>query len=306
MRTAYMPADSKPILVDLSYKGLIRVSGADAVPFLQGQLSTDIEKLTPEVSQLSSWSNAKGRVVAIMRMFRRDDDIYLALPASMKASVLKRLSMYVLRAKVTLADAGDEIASLALIGTEALALLAQAGIPVPERVNDLTSAGTLQAIRTYGEPRYFIYGPTAELAGLKGRWESATTPGSEDAWALGKILAGEPTIYPETSEHFVAQMLGLEELGGIDFRKGCYTGQEVIARAHYRGGVKRHLARAQCETDLVLKPGMEIHGVEQDAPVAEIVDARHDDAGVWQMLVVIQDDFRGVPLVIGSAPVTLA
>ena len=286
---------AQPILTDLSYKGLIRVSGPDAVAFLQGQFSTDIEKLTPDVSQLTSWSNAKGRVVAILRVFRRGDDIYLALPGSMKAAVLKKLSMYVLRSKVTLADAGDELVSLALIGKEADGLLIQAGIPVPEQVNHLTTMGSVQAIRSYGEPRYFVYGPTVELTALKARWVSDTTPGSEDAWALGKILAGEPTIYPETSEHFVAQMLDLEQLGAIDFKKGCYIGQEVIARAHYRGGVKRHLARAVCQGAVTLKPGDEIHA--QGSSVAEVVDAQRDETGTWQMLAVVQDDFRNSALV---------
>lgn len=302
-----MPADSKPILVDLSYKGLICVSGADAVPFLQGQFSTDIDKLTPEVAQLSSWSNAKGRVVAIMRMFRRDDHIYLSLAASLKSMVLKRLSMYVLRSQVKLADAGDGMSTLGLIGQGAPALLDQAGIPVPPGLNGVTRGDGVQAVHVHGDvPRYLIYAGAETLRALQRRWEPATTPGTEDSWALHKILAREPTVYAETSEHFVAQMLGLEELGGIDFKKGCYTGQEVIARAHYRGGVKRHMVRAACQTTSMLKPGMEIHDVEQDAPVAEIVDARRDEAGVWQMLVVIQDDFRSVPLTIGAAPVTLS
>ena len=299
--------DPETILIDLSYKGLICVSGADAVPFLQGQLSTDVEKLTPEFSQLSSWSNAKGRVVAIMRVFRHDDHIFLSLAASLKSAVLKRLSMYVLRSRVKLADAGDGMSTLGLIGQDAPALLHQAGIPVPPGLNAMTRGDGIQAIHLHGElPRYLIYGSAEILRTLQRRWEPATTPGTDDSWALHKILASEPTIYTETSEHFVAQMLGLEELGSIDFQKGCYTGQEVIARAHYRGGVKRHMVRAACDTGTMLKPGMEIHDVEQDSPVAEIVDARRDEAGVWQMLVVIQDDFRSAPLMIGAAPVTLS
>src|SRR5690348_2071626 len=214
----------KTILIDLSYKGLICASGADVVPFLQGQLSTDIEKLTPDVSQLSSWSNAKGRVVVTLRLFRRSDGIYLAVPAGLKSAVLKRLSMYVLRSKVTLTDAGNDLSLLGVIGAGAPMLLSQAGIPVPAQVNDLTTAGAIQAIRMHGEARYFICGPAAELAALKRRWDSATVPGSEEDWALQKVLAGEPTVFAETSEHFVAQMLDLDRLGAVDFRKGCYIG----------------------------------------------------------------------------------
>ncbi|HSN17180.1 MAG TPA: folate-binding protein, partial [Gammaproteobacteria bacterium] len=142
-----------------------------------------------------------------------------------------------------------------------------------------------------------------ELTALKERWEAARTAGDEDSWALGKILAGEPTVYPETSEHFVAQMLNLDQLGAIDFKKGCYIGQEVIARAHYRGGVKRHMLRAACESTSSLRPGDEV--LAQGSPVGEVVDARRDASGIWQMLAVIQDDFRTAPLDISGAPMTL-
>jgi hypothetical protein len=288
-----------PTLTDLSYKGLIRASGTDAVAFLQGQLSTDIERLTPTATQLTSWNTAKGRVVTLIRLFRRGEDIYLAMPAGLKALVLKRLSLYVLRSKVTLTDAGSELHCLGLTGEGGAALLAQADIPVPSRVNDVASFEMLQVLRLYGEevPRYVLYGPEDKLAALKRRWVSATMPGTEDDWALCRILIGEPTIHPETSEHFVAQMLDLDKFGGIDFKKGCYIGQEVIARAHYRGGVKRHLARAESQTTARIKPGMDIHVKGQDSPIAEVVDARLDAKGLWQMLIVIQDGFREADLV---------
>src|SRR5690348_14432321 len=135
------------ILTDLSHEGLIRTRGADAVSFLQGQLSTDIEALGTATSQLSSWNNAKGRVVSLLRLFRRSEDIYLVLPAGLKAAVLKRLSMYVLRSKVTLTDASDEFGRLGLIGEGAPALLAQTDIPAPTSSDDITSTGAIQAIR---------------------------------------------------------------------------------------------------------------------------------------------------------------
>jgi folate-binding protein YgfZ len=293
-----MPTDAKTILVDLSYKGLIRASGPDAVAFLQGQISTDIEKLTSTTNQFSSWNNAKGRVVTLLRVYRRGDDIYLGLPAALKATVLKRLSMYVLRSKVQLTDASDELHCLGLLGEGAGGLLEQAGIPVPARTDAATAIESLTALRLSGEaPRYVVYGPADVLAGLQKRWASDAAIGTEGDWALRRILAGEPTVHPETSEHFVAQMLDLDKLGGIDFKKGCYIGQEVIARSHYRGGVKRHLARASSHTEAPLKPGMEIHARGHDTPVAEVVDARRDAQGVLQMLLVVQDEFRGAELV---------
>ncbi|HLW73917.1 MAG TPA: folate-binding protein, partial [Gammaproteobacteria bacterium] len=217
------------ILTDLSHAGLIRVEGNDAVPFLQGQLSTDIEKLTPDVCQLSSWNNAKGRVVTLLHLFRLDDAIYMALPTAFAAPVLKRLSMYVLRSKVNLTDATDTLARFGLAGPGADELLAEAGIDVPMAVYGITQRRGVQAIRLHGAaPRYTI---KAHVDTLMGLWEKLETrgvrPADNDAWALAKILAGEPSVFPETSEHFVAQMLDLDKLGAVDFKKGCYIGQEV-------------------------------------------------------------------------------
>ena len=286
------------VLTNLDGESLIRVSGVDAVPFLQGQLSTDVEKLTSATSQFSSWNNAKGRVVTLLRVFRRGEDVYLALPIGLKAAVQKRLSMYVLRSKVTLTDAGD-LVGLGLSGENATSLLTQAGIQPPPTADSVTEAGGIQVVHLFGPtPRFALYGSSDAIAGLKKKLEATgTVQGNKEQWALHKILAGEPTVYSETSEHFVAQMLDLDTLGGIDFKKGCYTGQEVIARAHYRGGVKRHLARASSQTTVALKPGADIHALGQDSPVAEVVDARLDVHSLWQMLLVVQDDFRDKDLV---------
>ena len=298
------------LLSDLSHAGLIRVEGIDAVEFLQGQLSTDIEKLTADTCQLSSWNNAKGRVTALLHLFWQDDAIHMALPGPLLAPVLKRLSMYVLRSKVTLKDASDTLARFGVAGTGAAALLAKVGIHVPASIYGVTNREGVQVIRLHGHvPRFTIKAPSPKLIAL---WEEVerlgTQPANEDAWALAKIQAGEPSIFPETSEHFVAQMLNLDALGAIDFKKGCYIGQEVIARSHYRGGVKRHMLRGQSTAKADLKPGMELNLEGGETPVAEIVDARRDAGGIWQMLLVVQDDHKDSGLVhaASGAAVTLS
>lgn len=292
-----MAADT--LLTDLSHAGLIRVEGTDAVAFLQGQLSTDIEKLTADNCQLSSWNNAKGRVVALLHLFLYDGAIYMALPEPLVAPVLKRLSMYVLRSKVMLTDATDTLARFGVTGAGADVLLAKAGIKVPSAVNGVIDRDGVQIIRLHGEtPRYTVKAPVPKLIAL---WEElerlGTKPTNADAWSLAKILAGEPSIFLETSEHFVAQMLNLDVLGAIDFKKGCYIGQEVIARSHYRGGVKRHMLRGRSPATADLRPGMELQLKGGDSPVAEVVDARRDAGGIWQMLLVVQDDHKDAELV---------
>lgn len=300
---------SDTLLTDLSHAGLIRIEGADTIPFLQGQFSTDIEKLTADSCQLSSWNNAKGRVVTLAHLFLYDGAMYMALPAPLVASVMKRLSMYVLRSKVSLSDATDTLARFGVTGAGAGALLAKAGIEAPAAIHAVTNRDGVQTIRLHGQmPRYTVKASVPKLIML---WEQlerlGTRPANADAWALAKIMAGEPSVHPETSEHFVAQMLDLDKLGAVDFKKGCYTGQEVIARSHYRGGVKRHMHRARSEGATDLKPGVELHAKGGDTPVAEIVDARRDEKGVWQMLLVVQDDYQDAELVhaTSGAAVTL-
>lgn len=305
-----MHPDPAAYFTDLSQDGLIRVSGTDAVAFLQGQLSTDVEKLTSTSSQFSSWSNAKGRVVTLLRIFRRGDDIYLSLPAAMLASVQKRLGMYVLRSKVKLEDASGALSRLGLVGSDAPGLLRQIGLEAPAVVDGMAETQGIQIIRLHGElPRYLMVGPADAIAALRqGLGSAGAQTGDADAWTLAKIQVGEPTVYPETSEHFVAQMLDLDKLGGIDFKKGCYIGQEVIARAHYRGAVKRHMVRATSHSTVPLRPGADIHAADQEAPVAEVVDARLDPSGTWQILMVLQDEVREAALVhaFSGAEVTLS
>lgn len=288
------PAAAVDILADLSHESLIAVDGADSRAFLQGQLSTDIDALTPEISQLSSWSTAKGRVVSVLRVLQYDDRILLMMPRSLQATVLKRLSMYVLRSRVTLSDTTGELVHFGLAGDNAARILESAHLPAPIAVNAAAKHDGARIVRLHGTtPRFLIAGPAAVLMAA---WKTLSTagavPAGEARWALHRILAREPSIYPETSEHFVAQMIGLEELGAVNFRKGCYIGQEIIARAHFRGTVKRHMVRARCDSEEAIPAGSMIRGSGSEQPVAEVVDARQPPAGGQEMLIVIQDEHR--------------
>ncbi|MDE2090477.1 MAG: folate-binding protein YgfZ [Gammaproteobacteria bacterium] len=286
------------ILADLSMEGIIRVDGMDAGPFLQGQLSTDVLTLTPLTSQLSSWNNSKGRVVTLLRLWELGGAIHLALPRSLTVPVLKRLTMYVLRSKVTLTDTSDALVHFGIAGRAASATLTACGWTAPTAPNTVAVKDGVTLTRLHGElPRFVFMGEPGKMQSM---WDALKAKGAHpvgaDGWALLRILAREPVIYPETSEHFVAQMLGLEELGAIDFKKGCYIGQEVIARAHYRGGVKRHMLRVEAKTEASLKAGMALHTADDGQPSAEIVDARRDPAGTWQLLVVVRDEHRTMNL----------
>lgn len=253
----------------------IRARGADVDSFLQGQLSNDLRALEPGRAQLSSYNSPKGRMLAVLTLLRSaDGGVDIELARELLEPVLKRLRLFVLRAKVTLA-AGDE-RSLGLVGAGAADTLRALGLPVPARPLDWVEARGLRVLRRFGaEPRYSLIGSAEALAALGS--VPATGTGL-DPWARARIRAGEPVVVAATQDHFVAQMANLDELGGISFTKGCYTGQEIVARLHYLGQLKRRLFVCRGHGPLPA-PGHDVHVDGQDQAVGEIVEAAADGDG---------------------------
>ena len=223
MEKALPAAPAATVLSDL---GALRVQGADAVRFLQGQLSNDVSRLDRAHPQLTGLHNPQGRVVALMRLVSLGaDDVLAILPRELVPAVVTRLSKYVLRAKVKIYEASADWRVTGVTGSPKW--------QPPLREQD-------RAILVSSDPsRWWIVSPAADPPG------EVASLGLMDreCWRAADIAAGLPQVYSSTSEVFVAQMLNLDELGGIAFDKGCYTGQEVIARAHYRGRVKRRIQR---------------------------------------------------------------
>ncbi|HET7922016.1 MAG TPA: folate-binding protein [Gammaproteobacteria bacterium] len=297
---------AETLAADLSPLGLLRVDGADARTFLQGQLSTNLNTLRAEQGQFSSWNSPRGRVLTLLHVFLHDDAVHLALPHGLLITVMQGLGRYVLRAKVTLADASDTLVRIGLAGTSAPAQLARLGLSVPQDRWATATQDGITLMRLHGEPpRYVCHGSATRLIELAAALDGHVHWGQADDWALTGIRAGEPVIYPETSDQFVAQMLALDALGGIDFKKGCYTGQEIIARAHYRGRVKRHLARMSLQGSARFVPGTVIQSAGQNAGV--LLDARPETDGTQAALAVMQEEqLDGTSFRIGGdAPVVV-
>jgi folate-binding protein YgfZ len=234
-------------LFDLTHLGLIGVSGPDTDSFLQGQVTNDLRELTEGHSHLSSHCSAKGRMLASFRMLRRAGAVYLQLPADSAGPLLKRLQLYRLRARVELTDATAELVCIGLAGDCAGAALAATAGPVPERDNDVTHHQGISLVRVAGPvPRFLVLGPAERLTGL---WTALREQGARragpDAWTLLNIRAGLPSVYEATREAFVPQMTNLQLVDGVSFTKGCYTGQEVVARMQYLGKLKRRMYRAE-------------------------------------------------------------
>lgn len=285
------PVEAECALVDLSHLGLLAVSGSEAASFLQGQLTNDIQGLSGNRSQLAGHCSPKGRMLASFRVFKTDDTFYLQLPRARVDAVVKRLRMYLLRSKAAVEDASDRFVAIGIAGDCAPSSLASRLEAIPDRDNGVTRSGETIVIRVPGPaPRFEILGPATPVQAL---WDGLATDASvanADYWSLLNIRAGIPSVFPQTSEAFVPQMANLQILDGVSFKKGCYTGQEVVARMQYLGKLKRRMYRAQVSTDRPPLPGDELHrpSSSPEKAAGKIVDARINGNGDYELLAVVE------------------
>jgi folate-binding protein YgfZ len=236
--------------------GVLAFRGADAARFLQGQLSADIEKLAPGTSTFAGFHNPQGRVIALLAVAAGagPDELFALLPRELAAGVAQRLAKFVLRAKVRIVDESAQWRALGFSGESTLSAAAR------------FSWGMRRVLLVKDVPAH-------------------DDPVAREAWERADIAAGLPQVYAATSETFVAQMLNLDLLGGaIAFDKGCYTGQEVIARAHYRGRVKRRLQRWHNFSATRLAPGQATRSGDGRALV--VVRVASDGPGAQEVLAV--------------------
>ncbi|WP_426197075.1 YgfZ/GcvT domain-containing protein [Massilia sp. DWR3-1-1] len=227
--------------------GLIGVDGDDAASFLHNQLTNDVLHLGTGEARLAGYCSPKGRLQASMLAWRSPETVFLLLPRELQASLQKRLSMFVMRAKARLRDAGEGVVTLGVGGAGAEAALREVlGVLPggPYGKNDSDAGTVIRVADAFGAPR-FLWLTTASAAraaidGLRARLAF----GGDQAWALSSIHAGVPLITVKTQDQFVPQMVNFELLGGVNFKKGCYPGQEIVARSQYLGKLKRRTALA--------------------------------------------------------------
>ena len=230
--------------------GLIRASGGDAQSFLQGQLTNDLSKLPAGQARLAGHCSAKGRLLASFVVWPAGPDTWLlACSADLLPQALKRLSMFVLRAKCTLSEVSAELSLWGLSGAQALAWLGDAAPAAPWALATIPATAAAggpvagaQAVRlpdALGQPRFLYLAPTAAAA-------PALPELAPEVWRWLEVASGVVRICAPTAEAFVPQMVNFELVGGVDFQKGCYPGQEVVARSQYRGTLKRRGALLAC------------------------------------------------------------
>lgn len=277
----------------LAHLTTIGIQGSDARTYLQGQLSADLRKLTPQHAQLASCNSAQGRVQAIMTLVEYADGILAIVPTVMVERLLPRLRAYVLRAKVTVMHNTD----YALVPWTTTQAAGFAATPLRE-AGGCAAHGAQKLLRWWSaEERYLLLTPRSAIA-ADSPIGADNSLESDACWRRADIAAGIPQVYPQTTESFVAQMLNLDLLGGISFDKGCYTGQEIIARTHYRGTIKRRMLRfsAKCVPPL---PGVRLlcgtqHAGEVVSASAGAAHSRSD----CELLAVVSLDVADRPLVL--------
>lgn len=293
---------------------LIAARGPDARKFLHGQLSQDVLGLAADRVALAGFHNPQGRALAILRLVPlAEDALLLVLPAELAATVTQRLRRFVLRAKLTLEDASAQWLRVGLAGPAATAALAAAGLAVESPViGALARRPGCLAWRHALAPERFIV--LAEAAtGLPVDWPAPQADAARD-WQAADVASGLPQVHAATSEAFVAQMLNLDALDGVSFTKGCYTGQEVIARAHYRGRVKRRLQRFRsvAPPSSPLRPGDSLSLADgRGARVVEVAtlgDGRVEFLAVAALAGATVDDdaSTAVAPAVGGSPATVA
>ncbi|MGZ8245160.1 CAF17-like 4Fe-4S cluster assembly/insertion protein YgfZ [Methylomagnum sp.] len=287
------PGDSNPSadqgVCALPGYGLIKISGEDAETFLQGQTTCDVKALASGHSRQGAFCTPKGRVIANFRLLRSEQGFYLLLAANMAATVRKRLHMYVLRSKVVVEDLSPDWGILGVIGAGFEPELAALGVTLPDEPEAWITGPDHFALRLNdGRGLIAATADTATRLGL-GLVEKLA-PLSPTLWRLRNIEAGLPEISAAITEEFLPQMLNLDLLGGIGFKKGCYTGQEIVARTHYLGQLKRRMFRLRCQGEAELAPGALIYDISTQAEpknVGQVVMAAPEASAIQQILAVI-------------------
>ena len=252
-------AEDSNVICDLSHFSTVVVAGGDAAEFMQGQFTNDVDKVDDHHSQLSAFCNNKGRMVANFRLFRYQQNYFINMRQDLVDKSLEHLQNYILRAQVAIQDVSEQLVHIGISGKDAESIVGDFIENPGTDADSLSQNEDYIAIRAAGSvPRYEIFcSADKAMAFWQGVSEKASTVNS-DYWDLLNIRSGIPFIDSNTSEEFVPQMANMELINGVSFEKGCYTGQEIVARTHYLGKQKRRTYHIGIDTDTKPKPGEQL------------------------------------------------
>lgn len=260
------------MVYELSHLGFIKISGKDAKKFLQGQLTCDVELVTASNTCLGAHCNPQGRIISLFYLFLLDESYYLLMPKTLIPLAMAALKKYAVFFKTELSDASTEMLA---IGCQDL---------LAENIGHLM----LISIPT-DNSRFMLVGESSAIKSTLN--QLPTQRGPIENWKLLDIKNGIPTIYPETSGKFLPHDINLAKLQAISFDKGCYTGQEIIARMQYRGKSKNHMYQAHVICDTPPQPGADIYSLvkEEIKPSGILVAAGYEGYNNYYVLIITNE-----------------
>ncbi|MGC1854989.1 MAG: hypothetical protein WA659_06435 [Candidatus Aquirickettsiella sp.] len=271
--------------IDLIDLGVIRISGKDAMPFLQGQLTCDLEEINAEQSRLGAHCDVKGRIVAIFRLFFYQNDYYFLVQQSTLPLLLTSLQKYAVFSKVVLKEVSEDWQKIGLYGPSIKNLLNDHELYLVKE-NGVTESDHKLSLSIPGSiPRAILLAPVSESIDFI---DSQFDQQSVNHWHLLDIMSGISTIYPETSGQFTPHQLNFPEIGGVSFNKGCYIGQEIIARTHYLGKSKSRLYRIRFLANNPSLPGTPLLDYEQKTEKGTLIMCANEQDNRYQALVCLQ------------------
>ena len=278
-------------ICDLSHYGLLKITGPDASKFLQGQLTCDVTKVTNLSSRLGCYCNPQGKVIASFLIFLVNNAYFLFLPKSMVVILQSALQKYSVFSKVTVAP-DNEFIMIGLTGTAIATFVSRSNYEVPAEITGVSQTRGLTCIKFPGlYPRFACI---ATFATIKSLWLELIRdliPSTDTVWHYNDILSGIANIYPESQSQFLPHRINYHLINAVDFKKGCYVGQEVIARLHYRGILKHHMYLYEVTNALSLLPGLAVSSSDQNTIVGYIIDAIEVDPQQWIALIIMQIDY---------------
>lgn len=290
-------------VIMLKQTGLLCLEGDDAVQFIHNQLSNDIEHLGASQSRLAAWCNPQGRMLALFHVWKSGGKIWLTVPCDILPALQKRLQMYVLRSKVTITNESGNRTILGIggeKGNQALSGYFESLPSEPFGKMENEYGVLVRVADAFGYPRYLLSISEERLQAVESQLSAVLSVCDESGWTLGDIKAGTPQITLPVQDKFIPQMVNLEQAGGLSFKKGCYPGQEVVARTQYKGTVKRRMFHGMVELPFGENPPVDVNmtaGADIVDPSGQvcgtIVSAARRDNNRVDFLAVVQTEVIG-------------
>ncbi|RWW91147.1 hypothetical protein BHE74_00000301 [Ensete ventricosum] len=268
----------------LSHEGVLAVRGADAAKFLQGQLTCNLNYLSETQASLGARCTQKGRMQSSFRILLQGDGVLLAMASELLEPQLADLKKYAVFSKSKLTDESAGWARFGLVNADQA--LASLGLELPPETDSVVRTDTLIAIRV-SPGRAELWVPAEHTQTVRSQLTAVLKEADLNEWLLGQVRAGIGQVMPQTRELFIPQMLNLQAIGGVSFKKGCYTGQEIVARMQYLGKLKRRLYRLSLDAAETPEPGTPLFSPSHNSSIGEVVLAAKADQSI-ELLAVLQ------------------